>query len=314
MGKNEHPLVSVRVIAYNSSKTIIETLDSIYNQTYPNIELIISDDCSKDNTVETCRKWLKEHSARFARTEILTVEKNTGLTANVNRAFNACRGEWAKGIAGDDYLLPTCIEDNMEYLVEHPNAIIIFSRPTFMGIKQSEYERYEQKMFDYSFFDMTPEEQYERIKYGSCLPASTMFVSIKGFREKGLFYDERIPMLEDRPLELNAISRGVKMHFFDKQTVVYRVRKDSLVNAAVLSPKFYESTRLAYFYYVFDKNDQIDHDMAVRQVVENEMILYKDYYRLKQFSQTKIFKIANYINNPRLIIEKIKWIFKTKLN
>ena len=46
---NDHPLVSVVVITYNSSSTVIETLDSIKGQTYDNIELIISDDHSIDN-------------------------------------------------------------------------------------------------------------------------------------------------------------------------------------------------------------------------------------------------------------------------
>lgn len=45
-------LVSVIVLAYRSAETIIETLDSIKNQTYPNIELIVTDDCSPDNTVQ----------------------------------------------------------------------------------------------------------------------------------------------------------------------------------------------------------------------------------------------------------------------
>ena len=75
----DFPLVSVPVITYNSSKTVLETLDSIYNQTYQNLELIVSDDCSTDNTVGICREWIEAHKKRFVRTELLTVEKNTGV-------------------------------------------------------------------------------------------------------------------------------------------------------------------------------------------------------------------------------------------
>ena len=48
-------LVSCTVVSYNSEKMIVETLESIKSQTYRNIELIVSDDCSKDNTVLVCR-------------------------------------------------------------------------------------------------------------------------------------------------------------------------------------------------------------------------------------------------------------------
>ncbi|MDR0890977.1 MAG: glycosyltransferase [Endomicrobium sp.] len=52
-----NPLVSVCVITYNSSKYVLETLESIKTQTYQNIELIVSDDCSTDDTVEVCENY-----------------------------------------------------------------------------------------------------------------------------------------------------------------------------------------------------------------------------------------------------------------
>ncbi len=56
----ENPLVSIIVCTYNSSKYVLETLESAKEQTYQNVELIVSDDCSTDNTVELCRKWIAE--------------------------------------------------------------------------------------------------------------------------------------------------------------------------------------------------------------------------------------------------------------
>lgn len=56
-----NPLVSIQVVTYNAAKTILETLESIKAQTYPPIELIISDDCSRDNTVEICREWVMDN-------------------------------------------------------------------------------------------------------------------------------------------------------------------------------------------------------------------------------------------------------------
>ncbi len=59
MDKSRETLVSIVVITYNSAKFILETLESSKAQTYKNIELIISDDCSTDNTVEICQQWIR---------------------------------------------------------------------------------------------------------------------------------------------------------------------------------------------------------------------------------------------------------------
>ena len=69
-------LVSVVVITYNSSKFIEELLTSIADQIFSDIELIISDDCSKDNTLDICRDWLSKNENRFVRTELITFTKN----------------------------------------------------------------------------------------------------------------------------------------------------------------------------------------------------------------------------------------------
>ena len=58
------PIVTVQVIAYNSSETIISTLDSIKSQTYLEIELVVSDDNSSDNTLDLTRKWIKTNGLK----------------------------------------------------------------------------------------------------------------------------------------------------------------------------------------------------------------------------------------------------------
>ncbi len=67
------PLVSVCIITYNSAKFVVEALESIKSQTYKNIELIISDDCSTDNTIELCKQWISDNGKCFVNCELLTV-------------------------------------------------------------------------------------------------------------------------------------------------------------------------------------------------------------------------------------------------
>ena len=134
--QQKQPLVSIAVVTYNSGKTVLDTLESIAAQTYQNIELIISDDCSKDDTVAICRAWLDSHGSRFARTELLQAEVNRGVCVNANKGRFAATGEWQMGLAGDDILLPNCLSDNMDYVEKHPDSSIIFS---YMKIYNEEF-------------------------------------------------------------------------------------------------------------------------------------------------------------------------------
>lgn len=253
MEKQEQPLVSVTVITYNSSKTVLETLESIKAQTYQNLELIVSDDCSTDNTVELCRKWIEQNKERFVRTEIITVEKNTGVSANMNRAEKACRGEWIKGIAGDDLLLPNCVKTYIDYVAEHPDAVYVFARMEIFGGDEEKRKRTE-KLFRYDFFDLTLEQQYERLVFeGNCLPAPTNFYNRNAVAKLGIIgYDERIPLLEDYPRWINLIKAGVHFHFIEMSLVKYRVSESSLSTQFEGASKAYrKSSALLYILYIY---------------------------------------------------------------
>lgn len=286
--------VTCVVYTYNSSATIIETLESIKAQNYQNIKLIVSDDCSTDNTVDMCRLWMDINVDRFISTRLLTVKENTGTSGNANRGWDACDTEWLKSIAGDDLLLPNCIKDNMEYVKNHPDAIFVFSKVQTFGSTAAHRKRHETKVIDYSFFEMSPKEQLERIKYGSCLPTAANFYNIKKIRELGIRHDERIPLLEDRPKWINVIKKGIKFHFFDKVTVLYRLSEKSLSNTSLLSPRFYESKRLAFFYYVFQDLYENNPEAAIREAVRLEVEQYKRYVKVKK-QRDKYLKFSPYL-------------------
>ena len=103
-------LVTVIVITYNSAKYVLETLESVYRQSYNNIELIVSDDCSKDNTVSICQQWVDTNRNRFISAKVIQTENNSGICGNYNFALKNANGNWIKYIAGDDILEDNCIE------------------------------------------------------------------------------------------------------------------------------------------------------------------------------------------------------------
>lgn len=249
---HETMIVTVIVYTYNSSNYILETLDSIKKQTYKDLMLIITDDSSTDSTIEICKKWLDINGDRFIKTKIITSEKNTGISGNANRGWNACETEYAKDIAGDDLLLPNCIQDFVDFIHEHPDTIIVFSRVRPFRVCLNIKMWYKESTHDYSFFDLSLTEQYRSLIYkGNNLPAASCFYNIKKLREIHFEHDERIPLLEDYPKWIKLLQMGIKFVLLDKHTVGYRLNENSL-SVGAYSPAFLKSNILFYLYYYQD--------------------------------------------------------------
>lgn len=109
----EQPLVSIIIVSYNHGKFLKENLDSIKAQTYPNIQLIVADDASMDNSVQVFEEWLKENN--YPATKNFH-KKNTGLATTLNECIEHVKGKYVKMIAADDYLHPESIEKCVEEL------------------------------------------------------------------------------------------------------------------------------------------------------------------------------------------------------
>lgn len=243
------PLVSIPIVTYNSAEFIIETLESVKAQTYPRLELIVSDDCSKDNTVTLCRQWLAKNGDRFERTELIEAKKNTGVSGNLNRAEVACTGDWVKLLDGDDVLLPTCVQDYMDFVEEYPETIYMFSRIKAFGASEERNRYYTEKAFDYTIFDLDAKQQYEKLIWQNCIMSSTCMYNRQKNMELGLKNDERIPLLEDWPRWINVTKMGVKLSFLDKVEVKYRIHEKSLSTSGTISPSYRLSNMLLSKYY-----------------------------------------------------------------
>lgn len=300
----EQPLVSVPVITYNSSKTVLETLDSIKAQTYQNLELIVSDDCSTDNTVELCRNWIEQNKFRFARTELLTVEKNTGVSANLNRAEIACQGEWVKGIAGDDILMPNCVQDSLDYVAEHPDAIYLFGKQKAFGASEERCKEID-AVFDYTFFNLTQEQQLHRLVFdGNCVPATTLFYNRVADQKVGIKNDERIPLLEDWPKWINLLRAGINLHFIDKVLVKYRV--GGISTRGKMSLQSYISDRKFCFFYRYPEWYREGQEEAVARIVKEEAEVFEAL--LKSEKQLNFIYSSKAYRLGKLLLKPFRWM------
>lgn len=221
-------LISVVVVTYNSDKTVVETLDSIYKQTYHKLELIVTDDCSTDHTVETVRKWLERHQGRFVNVRLLKAKKNHGVTKNCNIGMNQAIGKYVQLIAGDDILLEYAIKSKYEFAEERKIDLVCSKVEVFGSNIQNvaAMERLCEKCFKIMKEDW--EKQYENIlKFNFVIGPMCGFYLLEYFKKVGGF-DIRYPMLEDYPFMFHYIMDGNEIELLDEVLTKYRISDKSL--------------------------------------------------------------------------------------
>lgn len=293
----EEQVVSVLVISYNSSRYIIDTLESIKNQSWKNISLIVSDDCSTDKTVDICEKWIERNKRRFVDTFLIQSKQNTGISANINRGEAVCNTRWIKSIGGDDLLLPNCIRDNMLFINEHPDVSFLFSR--MLECHGNKISKSSSLKIDIAFFSLSIMEQYESLVFTKTyMPSPTFFYNMDVVRKNHLQCDERIPMWDDFPRWLNILKRGISLSFMDKETVCYRFHDHSVSQSSIHSVKFYRSKRLVYYYYLKDEYiKKMGKEKAIEMDVDTQVSYFSEYIKYRYLLSTKIYcHIKNFVS------------------
>lgn len=99
------PLVSVICVCYNHERFVAEAVLSVLNQSYQNIELIVVDDCSTDNSVDIIRKM---------NVTLIALQENKGYCAAFNEGWKACKGDYVIDLAADDELLPDRVKTGVD--------------------------------------------------------------------------------------------------------------------------------------------------------------------------------------------------------
>ncbi|ABV86737.1 glycosyltransferase family 2 protein [Shewanella pealeana] len=240
MRVNNRPLVSVVLLSYNSSSTILDTLNSVVNQSYGacNIELIISDDCSQDDSVIVISKWLESNKDSFFCCHTFFNKINLGVCANTNQAWASVSASWVKTIAADDILFKDSIKifSTKACLVDS-NVACIFS-----NVRRFR----EDVLFDSidrtwlnSVFDKGASFVYRALLTKNFLDAPGSFIRYSALKSIG-FVDVENRFVEDYPLWLRLSANGYSFQFIDNELVYYRVGNgvststDALINKNIL--------------------------------------------------------------------------------
>jgi glycosyltransferase involved in cell wall biosynthesis len=283
-------IISIAVITYNSSKTVIDTLDSIKNQTYgaENLELIISDDGSLDDTVNVIKTWLSSHQSAFYNVNFIANNVNGGVSKNCNIAWNACTSQWIKTIAGDDLLKDICISTYVDYVKTRENVGIVFSlmqsfsetNGTKVNKRVFPVQR-ERKLF---FLHENPIKQLRYLRcHGGIAAAPTSFMSKKMLDEVG-GADNFYTRAEDFPLWTKLLKQRVAFLLINEVTVYYRV-DDSISSS----------------------NTFVCNEQYIREIITFDKAELKESRSLKE----KFFIIERILKQKRLLLIS-KWFENKK--
>lgn len=298
-------MISVAMATYNGEKFLREQLDSILNQTYKDIELIVCDDCSTDST------WsiLQEYQQKDKRIRCYKNEKNLGFKKNFGKAISLCNGEFIALSDQDDIWIPEKLEESIKYINEYDmtcsNASLIDKNNLPLNLTMQK---------DILRFDFFPTNQdqllchlcHKNIVQGATILAKTNFI------KECLPIPDVFPFHDHWFALFAATHNGIK--YIDKPLLLYRKhtnqqtindKKNILDELKPTNTK----TDLHHFYQQHQKELEaflrVNLNTAQARIIQDAITYYKHILKKDKYYITYFIKNYDIITLRRNKIEKI---------
>lgn len=257
------PLVSVVIASYNHARFIEESIRSVYAQTYPNIELLVVDDGSTDDSVEVISRLQQELGFDFR------VQANKGLCTTLNDAIARSSGAYIAPLGSDDAMLPHRLSMQIPFMEARPETgicaggiIVIDGQGNPLPERKQRHRPARRLDFEDLFLDRKPGP-----------PAPTLLFRREAIERVG-GYDPSI-RIEDYFIELRIAHLGYFVDIMAEPLALYRVhgtntyknRRLMIETELAIYKHFedhpgYERTRLRYLNAMFAKVAMEDRHLA----------------------------------------------------
>lgn len=275
MNTKDFPLVSVLIPAYNHENYIQETIESIINQTYPNIELIILDDGSKDKTWEKITELKPKCENRFVKIHFET-KQNEGTCMTLNKLLKLSSGEFVYIIASDDLAKPQAIEKEVKFLQDNPDYALAVGDNEYVDSMGKQIFRTQK-----AFTSNIKNAKYKTVKEFLSSKLKIDFLSDDFGSYKTLYKENYIPngylirknifetignFTKNAPLEdfwlMLQISKYKKMKYIDEILFSYRIHDTNTIGNSTRMRELTTQTRnyeqkLLEKYLTNHKNDEL---------------------------------------------------------
>jgi alpha-1,3-rhamnosyltransferase len=289
---NDFPLVTVYIPAYNHENYVQGSIQSVINQTYPNIEFIIVNDNSTDSTHEKIEQMIPKCLERFKRFEYINKSVNQGLVDSVNICHDWSSADFISGVASDDLMFPNLISEllkemlalNDEYAIVAGNAVNMNSQGAVLYNVVSEGESYPDIMLlkSKTVFDSGLYGEYSELLKANHVCAQSLLVRKKCIFDVGL-YDRDIA-IDDWNMWLK-LSKKYKFHYVHKILSAYRTHETNTIRTA--SRKLMEGKLK-----IFERDRQYCADHGLADLWLDRLLIELHFY-VKSSQDFSIFKLAS---------------------
>ena len=214
---HSNPLVSVIIPSYNHAAYIEESILSVVNQTYKNIELIVIDDGSTDNSREILERLQKQYGF------VLEFQENQGISKTLNKAIRQyAHGKYIDGSGSDDFLALDKIEKQVAYLENHPEYAMVFGKVHMVDEQSKIIEGLQ--IID-PVVDPVESVKFEALIERDCIPSVTVMIRKEVMEELGGYNENTV--VEDLDMWLK-VSSLYKIAYLDEYFAYYRWHKQNM--------------------------------------------------------------------------------------
>ncbi len=276
----ENICVTVICSCFNHEKFVNESIKSVLNQPYKNIQLIVIDDFSSDASVSTIQEFINNFP------EILFIKNNCnlGITKSFNNAVKQAKGDYIIDLAADDVLLPNCIESQLNAFKtsQFENLAIVYGNAELISEKGTHISYY----FDVNSNLKTTSKIIDGDMYSQIISEKTILCSVASMVKKSVFddlngYDVNLSY-EDFDFWIR-VSRNYNIDFIDAVLVQKRIVSNSLhTNFFKPNNKHGYSTNL-----ILKKAFSLNKNKE-----ENRILLKRINFEIKTAIKTKNYSLA----------------------
>lgn len=302
------PLVTIGVPFYNAQDYIINTLNSIKAQSYPNIQLILVNDCSTDGSLKMVKEWLVQNGNVFFEVILLENSENKGTSYSCKKIEEFSNGTFFTKIDADDLMHTFKIATQVDYLLEQPDIALVYSNTLLidsMGKLMAE-DYFSTQKFMYVTNKIGPSGQvFAKLLEEDFIASSSVLVR-KNVLDAVGGYDETL-FTEDWDLWLR-ITKLYPVAFMNGYFSSYRIHPQSVMRKSSSLAKMYWSSCKAVLKH---RNINKTYDKIIAKHLHTYVI---GMYRLGVINKALLYKNIIYNKSLKAAIYFFFGILNIRIN